>query len=249
VIDELFGTPTEAVLRSITNGFVPVMQNPTRVVLDPLRMPGRTTSEESLCLVVGNKRVDVALTDSSWLWNSDGQNVPQDGYGTSPEYKSSNDYGQQQGIFCAYPADQLFGLGPDEAARVMEEARPTCQYHAVANKPRRRKATDEGDPPSELTPICTLNQHQCAAKQAASGGPGGPRALVPSTQGANEKLLAPGSFERILQDANPAGEPLPSIADFALVLDYLSKGGGKALDSNRVHALIAPEHTSLLFDP
>ena len=52
-----------------------------------------------------------------------------------------------------------------------------------------------------------------------------------------------------ISDANPGGELLPGLADFALVLDYLAKGGGKALDSNRLHALLAPEHSSLLLEP
>jgi hypothetical protein len=249
VIDDLFGTPTAAILRSVPGGVVPVMQNPARVIVDPLRRPGRTIDGDTLCLVVGRERVDVPLSDPSWLWNEPDAEVPAAGYGTSAEYKPSNDYGQQQGIYCAWPADELFALGADRAAAVMAGPRPACQHHAVENVPGRRKATDVGDPPTQPTPICTLNQQQCAAKQAASGGPGGPRALVPSSSGSKEKLLAPGAFERMIQDANPAGAQLPSISDFALVMDYLNKGGGKALDSNRLYSLLAPEHSSLLLEP
>jgi len=249
VIDELFGTPTNAILRSVPGGIVPTMQNPKRVIVDPLRRPGKTIEGDTLCLVVGKERVDVPISDPSWLWNQPDADVPAAGYGASAEYKPSNDYGQQQGIFCAWPADELFALGADQAAAVMAGPRPACQHHAVESVPGRRKASDVGDPPAQPTHICTLNQQQCAAKQAASGGPGGPRALVPSSAGSKQKLLTPGSFERMVQDANPGGELLPGLADFALVLDYLAKGGGKALDSNRLHALLAPEHSSLLLEP
>lgn len=250
VIDRLFGTRTGAVFRNVPDGVVPFLGGPQRVIVDPLRQPGHATTEDTLCVVVDGQRLDVPVADPGWLWNDADAPLPHGGYGDrSPEIKHSGDYGAQQGIRCDLPADQLFELGPDGAEHAMRTPRQQCPHWGMRDVPRRRKATDVGDPPAQLTPVCTMTMKQCASKGNGVPGPGGPRALVPDTEGSERRLLTPGAFDRILEDANPNGAPLPSSTDMALVLDYLSKGHGTALDANRLHRLIAPQHFDVLFEP
>lgn len=250
VVYRLFGTRTRAVLRDVPGGVLEFFDHPQRVIVDPLRRAARTTGGEALCVVVGGKRLDVPLSDPSWVWNSEEADLPHDGYPDAlPQIKHTGDYGTQQGIRCDLPADRLFEMGPEDAEEAMRTPRQQCPHWATKDIRRRRKASDADDPPLRPTPVCTLTMHQCASKGAGVPGPGGPRALVPHTQGSDHLLLTPGAFDRILDDANPNGAPLPSIADMALVLDYFAKGRGTALDSNRLHQLIAPEHSSVLFEP
>jgi hypothetical protein len=250
VVDLLFGTPTEAVMRTVPNGVVSYFGNPRRMTVDPLRQSGRVREEETLCVVVDRKRLDVPLSDPSWIWNPEGGFVPAGHYGDAlPEIKHSGDYGRQQGILCDFPADQLFALGPELAQQTLSTPRPQCPNLVNANVPRRARASDVGDPPTQVSSVCRLSMQQCASKGAGTSGPGGPRGLIPDSDGSKGRLLAPGAFDRMLDDANPNGVPLPSGSQMALVLDYLHKGRGKALDFNRLHQLVAPEHFALLFEP
>jgi hypothetical protein len=250
VIASLFGTQTQALLRNIPNGVVPFLNHPERVIVDPLRRPGRATTTDSLCVVVNGFRYDVPISDPSWLWNDGTEPLTAGGYGNNPpQMKHSNDYGAQQGILCHLPADSLFALGPEAAAAAMATPRHDCPHWAVRALPRRREADEVGNPPSQPTASCDITNMQCASKGSGVAGPGGPRALIPDTTGSSRRLLAPGSFDRILDDANPNGVLLPSSADMALVLDYLAKAAGKALDANRLHQLIAPQHFAVLFEP
>jgi hypothetical protein len=250
VVNELFGTRTPAVLREIDGGVRHFFHDPQRVIVDPLRQSAHPTEGLSLCVVVDKQRLDVPLTDPSWVWNDAGADLPEGGYGTAlPEIKHAGDYGAQQGIRCDLPADRLFTLGPEGAEGTMRTPRQQCGHWAMAEVPRRRKATDVGDPPLQMSPVCTLTMQQCASKGNGVPGPGGPRALVPDTESSERRLMSPGAFDRILEDANPNGAPLPSSSDMALVLDYFAKGHGTALDANRLHQLIAPQHFDVLFEP
>jgi hypothetical protein len=250
VIDLLFGARTGAVLRNIPGGVVPHLGDPQRVILDPLRGPGHTVAVDTICVVVDGRRLDVPVADPSWLWNDPDDPLPPEGYGDSDaEMKHSNDYGRQQGLRCDLPADILFELDPAQAEDTMRTPRQQCPHWAMQPAAPRPKATDIDPQPERSTPMCTLTNQQCASKGGGVAGPGGPRALIPVTEGSEHVLLAPGSFERILDDANPNGAPLPSSTDMALVLDYLAKGRGKALDANRLHQLIAPQHFDVLFEP
>lgn len=249
VIDELFGTRTSAILRNVERGALEHLGGPQRVIIDPLRQSAHLTPDEMLCVVAGKQRHDVPLTDPSWLWNREDANLPAGGYGTPPEIKHQGDYGAQQGIRCDWPADRLFELGADAAEATMRTPRQRCAHWGMRPAPPRPKATDAGPQPERLTPLCSLTNEQCASKGGGVTGPGGPRALVPDTEGSSRRLLTPGAFDRILEDANPNGEPLPRSDDMALVLDYFAKGRGNALDTNRLHQLIAPQHFAVLFDP
>jgi hypothetical protein len=247
VIDTLFGVPARAVLRPVEGGAIDTLGKPNRIVVDPLRQPGHATDVEALCVVADKRRLDVPLSDPAWVWNDPDTGAPVNYGETQPEIKHSGDYGSQQGIFCFLPADQLFELEA-EADDVLSTPRPQCPHWAIRDLPRRSKADDAGPPPSQPTASCGLSLKQCASKGGGTAGPGGPRALIPDVEGSSRKLLAPGSFDRILEDANPNGVPLPSASDMALVLDYLHKGHGKALDANRLNELILPQHSAVLFD-
>ena len=72
--------------------------------------------------------------------------------------------------------------------------------------------------------------------------------MILDIEDSNRRLLAPGAFERMLMHANPSGLPLPSRNAMALVVDYLSKGHGFALDANRLLHLSTPRHLDMLFD-
>ncbi len=242
VIDSLFGTKPDAVLRPDA---ITALGNPLRIIVDPLRQPGRSTPETSLCVVVSGYRWDIPVSDPGWLWN---QPSPLTGYenGTA-QIKHSNDYGAQQGILCYLPAQRLFALSPSAASRELATGRPNCQQWGLRILPSRPKSGSVTPPPQKPTPSCGITMKQCASKGAGVKGPGGPRALIPDADNSNSRLLAPGSFERILKDANPNGVPLPSRNAMALAIDYLSKGHGQALNTNRLVKLIAPHHLDILF--
>src|SRR5579885_615244 len=249
-IDRMFSTSAGALLRSTqVNGIAAHMGRAPRVILDPFRQQGRGQGAvESLCLVTPERRrFDVPVTDSGWLWNLEEEGqwpAPDD---TAPEYKPSGDYQQQQGIACGWPADQLFGDGTGDPEATMATPRPQCARRQHVQKPARARR-DAGPPELADQWICSFNDNQCAMKEAGSPSVGGPRALVPDEAGSARLLLTPGSFERILDDANASNHPLPRIDDFALLVSYLHRGGGTALDFNRVHELIAPDHAVLLFE-
>lgn len=249
-IAQMFSCRTSALLRPTqVHGIAAHMGHPSSLILDPFRQQGRGQgTAESFCVVTPERRrYDVPVDDSGWVWNLDQAGTWPDPDDTAPEYKPSGDYQQQQGIHCGWPADQLFALGEDGAATVMATPRPQCPKREQVRRPARLRR-DGGTP--ELTDqwICQLNGRQCAMKEAGSPSVGGPRALVPDEAGSSRLLLTPGSFERILDDANASNQPLPRIEDFALIVSYLHRGSGSALDFNRVHQLISPEHAVLLFE-
>lgn len=250
-IQELFSTPTAALLRPTqVQGIVQHMSHPSTVLVDPFRQQGHGPGAvESLCVVTPERRrFDVPVHDVGWLWNADAPSAWPAPNDSAPEYKPSGDYQQQQGIHCGWPSDQLFAAGHDQAAAVMATPRPNCPHRQTVKRAVRARR-DATDPPEVADQwICDFNNRQCAMKEAGSPSVGGPRALVPDTIGSSRLLLTPGSFERILDDANASNAPLPRIEDFALIVSYLRKGSGTALDFNRVHELIAPEHAVLLFE-
>ena len=248
VVDTLFGVSTQAVLRPVRGGAVEVLGRPGRIIVDPLRQSGHAIAVDSLCVVADGRRLDVPLDDPAWLWNKPGTAEPMDYGATQPEMKHSGDYGSQQGIFCYLPADQLFALGPEEAEEMLSAPRQQCPHWDVRLLSRRPSSDDAGPPPTQRTPSCGLSLRQCASKGGGTVGPGGPRALIPDIDESSRKLLAPGSFDRILKDANPNGVELPSAHDMALVLDYFHKGHGRALDANRLNHLIRPQHSTVLFE-
>ncbi|HQZ36667.1 MAG TPA: hypothetical protein PK020_19715 [Ilumatobacteraceae bacterium] len=232
-------------MRDVTGGALSHIGHPNRIIFDPLQSAGN----QDCVVVVDNKwGYQVPLSDPSWLWNSDTNDLPEDGYPSAREYKRANDYGQQQGISCAFPADELFVLGEIAATEVLGTPRNQCQYFAIQPKKARTKSGVDFAPVTDQ-PVCTLNGINCASKGSGVSGPGGPRCLIPAHGGADVKnvLLAPGSIDRILQDANPNDAQLPSGNDFALMMDYFHKGGGSALNANRFRSVLAPAHTSVLF--
>lgn len=244
-IDEIFGVSAGALMRDIPGGAVSHIGHPKRIIFDPLQRTGN-----DVCVVVEGKwGYFIPLTDPSWLWNPETNDLPADGYPQPSEYKRANDYGQQQGIACAFPALELFAAGADAASALLDVPRQQCQYFAIKPKKARARAGVD-DAPVTDQPVCTLNGNGCASKGAGVVGPGGPRCLIPDHGGANVKtvLLAPGSIDRMLQDANPNGEQLPSGHEFALMMDYLHKGYGSALDANRFRSVLASAHTSVLFE-
>ncbi len=250
-IERLFSTPTAALLRTPQpNGVVQYMRDPATVIVDPLRQLGKGGgASELLCVVTPDRRrFDVPIDDPGWIWNADAPAHWSSPDSAAPEYKPSGDYQQQQGVHCGWPADALFGEGADRAASIMATPRPDCVHRLAVKREVRVKSGATGPPQVADQWVCEFNDRQCAMKEAGSPTVGGPRALVPDAAGSDRLLLTPESFERILDDANASGAALPRIADFALVVSYLGKGSGKALDFNRVHDLIAPEHAVLLLE-
>ena len=250
-IERLFSTPTAALLRQMqVSGIVQHMAHPGTIIVDPFRQQGSGGGgADALCVVTPERRrFDIPVHDPGWKWNADAAvswPVPDD---SAPEYKPSGDYQQQQGIHCGWPADALFDAGPDQAAAIMATPRPECPHRMTAQRAVRTRR-DASTPPEVADQwICEFNDRQCAMKEAGAPTVGGPRALVPEKTGSSRLLLTPGSFERILDDANASNAPLPRIEDFALIVSYLHKGSGSALDFNRLHDLIAPEHAVLLFE-
>ena len=249
-IEKLFSTSASALLRQTqVNGVAAHMGHPERMVLDPFRQGQAVKVRLSLC-ALSLPRTAVGSTTSktsvhamerqfSRVWP-----IPN---GDAPEYKPSGDYQQQQGIYCGWPADGLFAAGTDEAEIIMSTPRPQCPSRQHVQKAVRTRR-DAGPP--ELTEqwTCAFNGNQCAMKGAGSSSVGGPRALVPEGETSSKLLLTPGSFERILDDANAGNHPLPRMDDFALIVSYLYRGSGAALDFNRVHELISPDHTVVLFE-
>lgn len=243
-IDALFGTDPNTVLHPSA---IAALGNPKRVVIDPLRQAGRRLTKASLCVVANGRRWDIPVSDPGWLWNA---GTPRTNYGASrAQIKHSNDYGAQQGILCYMSAEDLFDLGPTTADSTISTHRHNCQHWGVQTLPGRPSAKHPGAPPQQPTPSCGLNNVQCAAKGAGQKGPGGPRALIPDTLNSAKRLLAPGSFDRILEDANPDNNPLPSRGAMALVVDFYAKGHGYALNANRLLQLISPRHLAMLFSP
>ena len=224
VIDNLFGTNPTTVLHQAA---VNALGRPERIIVDPLRQPGQATTDPTLCVVIGNRRWSLPVSDPGWVWN-DSDHISS--YGDSVEIKHSNDYGAQQGILCHMSAKHFFNLGPDVAPIAISIERREC----------------ESRDSEQLT--CNISGTQCASKGAGQEGPGGPRAMIPDHEHSNRRLLTPGSFERILKHANPSRSPLPSRNAMALVVDYLSKGHGCALDANRLLELSTPQHLAMLFD-
>ncbi len=250
VIDTLFGTPTSTVLRTLEGGAVEALGMPPRVVVDPLRLPGRATEIDSLCVVVNRRRFDIPISDPGWLWND--ENVePSIGNvgGTSSEMKHSNDYGSQQGLMCYLPADELFDAGAENAEATLNAPRQRCPHWGMRNLTPRTRADQSVPPAAKPTASCGLSMKQCASKEAGTPGPGSPRVLIPDNLRSSRRLLAPGFLDRVLDEANPHGSILPSATDMALVLDYFNKGHGRALDANRLNELILPRHSAVLFEP
>lgn len=249
-IERLFSTPTSTLLRQTpVNGVVAHMGHPPSVLLDPFRQQGRgQAAVPSLCVVTPERRrYDVPVDDPGWVWNSDAPGTWPAPNDSAPEYKPSGDYQQQQGIFCGWPADQLFAAGADDAQTIMSTPRPQCPNRQHVQKPVRTRR-DAGPPELADQWTCAFNGNQCAMKEAGSPSVGGPRALVPDAEASSRLLLTPGSFDRILDDANASNHPLPHMDDFALIVSHFHRGAGTALDFNRVHELISPDHALVLFE-
>lgn len=225
VIDTLFGTDP---LTALHPAAVNALGHPKRIIVDPLRQPGQAIADPTFCVVIGNRRWNIPVSDAGWVWNNSKRISS---YGpSSAEIKHSNDYGAQQGILCHMSANYLFDLGPDGAASTISLARRDCEER---DKERF---------------VCNISGTQCASKGSGQEGPGGPRAMIPAIEDPDKRLLTPGAFERMLMHANPDYLPLPSRNAMALVVDYLSKGHGFALDANRLLQLSTPQHLDMLFD-
>ena len=135
-IDEIFGVSTSALMRNIPGGAATHIGNPDRIIFDPLQRTGNDVR-----VVVGNKwGYFIPMTDPSWLWNPETNDPPANGYSQPSEYKRANDYGQQQGIACAFPAVDLFAAGADVASQTIEVPRQQCQHFAIQPKKARTRA-------------------------------------------------------------------------------------------------------------
>ena len=140
--------------------------------------------------------------------------------GKPKEYNPiSNEFGEQQGVACCFPAHQLAAMTTAAADAYLRAPRRSCLYHQSA------------------TFTCGMSGEQCANKgfNARKGGLdkgiGGPKALLydahPSTvrpgRGNLRSVLAPG-WVTMLADAATDAQPqlLPRVRDLCTVVGWAS---------------------------
>jgi len=234
----LFGTSPATVLRQNVGGVLEFLGfEIDALIVDPFRQ-SPATPDSGLCVVIRrHDRVIVPFDDPGWIWNDDAAG---DWTTTEEErvkeFKISNDFKTQQGVACSWPATDLHNLGASVAEATLNTDRHSCSHWE-------RTVTPQW--PQAKPPFCNIDGVQCAAKGAGGIGPGGPRVLIPSAN--QHVLVAPGSFPRMLREANPEGAPLPAAEDIALVTSWFFKRSGAVLDHNRLHDLVAPRHSQILF--
>ena len=235
VAREMFEMTTGSLLRDNAGGVIwRLSQNdaygqlPARVLVDPFYTPPGA-GRGGLCVVAGKYVLEVPLDDPSWLWNSEGSGKWS---GVKPkEYKIQGSFGQQQGVTCAWPAEELFAMGSATASDTMSTPRPQCVHRRGGPNPANLDAK---------WPICLLNGEQCAAKGNNLPGPGGPRVVIPTKLGG--RILVPDAIAIIVAASNPAGVTLPPRQALELITSWCHQGGGARISSTRVLHLISPAH-------
>lgn len=241
-----FGVPSGQVLGPRPDGVLERLGGAEEVVVDPLfqyeagylrvAAPERDTDPGS-----GHgklKVLKVPIDDPSWLWNSQ-TTGPSHADSTLAEYQVSNNFGQQQGMACAWPATHLAAMTPAEADNTVRTARKDCPHHRGPQHPE----VATGKP----WPSCNLNDVQCAAKGASQPGPGGPRVLVPYSPSNTNGLIVPPGLELLMLDANPTAAPLPVWRDMATIAGFGIDRRGR-ISASRLSELVGPNHRSALLD-
>jgi hypothetical protein len=217
-LDALFGQPAHAILRrDRPNGAWARLGQPDHVLVDPVSGQDRNAVMVAARGEDGPwRRVRVPLHDRCLAFNE--ASAPCECHADPMrEYNPiSNEFGQQQGLACCFPADELAAM-------------PAATADAVLRAPRREC------PHRERTFNCELSRHPCASKGIDSKtghhseGTGGPKALLyeaaapgaPVTRGATRFVLAPG-WVTMLADAATESQPTlrPHLHDLCTVIGW-----------------------------
>lgn len=215
-MQDLFGMPAESILRKdVPHGVWQQLGRPDRVLIDPVT--GQL--KEALTVVAlgdlhhprpeeRDPSKPVRLDDRCFAWN------PPDAPCTCSgerirEFNPFNDFGQQQGLACCYPGEELEGLS-------------RSGLEVFLGRPRRECPKWRGP-----EAICTVNDGSCASKGAGQRGTGGPKVLLfdpdsqPGGRTPNRVVLAPAWLEVLARSAS-GGAPklLPRAEALVSVLSW-----------------------------
>ncbi len=227
----LFGTTPGALL----NPHAPLMQelnHPNRVLLDLLFDP-----REALTLVANHRlpgpgsrdSAKVSIDSPDWIWSAEPLSAIRST--KLAEYNPVNTLNQQNGIGCAWPAD--------DAAQAIDEPQ---EVYAV---PRSRCVNLVAVP--ERDPLCRLNNKACAGTgEGTARAITKPRLLAPAFAGDPGYLVLPGTIEALVAQATRNGNPLPRARDLSLMVSWCAANGTGNLDANRLIQLLGPPSMRLL---
>lgn len=232
---QLLGTSTSALLQP-GSPLEQAMGAPDRVLLDVLydgkRDPLTLVRQGKIPPHKFRNAVKLSVSDPSWVWS------PASASGTSTatlaEYNPVNSMNQQNGIGCAWPADNAFATAGG-AQGVYATARGAC--------PKRRTVAG-------AEPTCALNDEVCGGMgDGAERLTTKPRLLAPPDLGSGAVLVLPGTVASLVAQATRGGKRLPAAADLSLLASWCHTDGFGAQDVTRLPKLLGADGIRLLTSP
>ena len=215
-LDALFGQPAAAILRrDRPDGAWARLDRPEHVLVDPV------SGQDPNAVMVAAKgedgpwrRITVPLTDRCLAFNPPSALCDCHADAIREYNPISNEFGQQQGLLCCFPTDELAAMGAGPADAFLRAPRRECPYR-------------------QPTFICEVSGYPCASKGVDSKtghhseGTGGPKALLyKATPSADAgRFLAPG-WVAMLADAATGGQPTlrPRLRDLGAVIGWGTAG-------------------------
>ncbi|WP_144420143.1 hypothetical protein [Micromonospora haikouensis] len=194
---------------------------------------------EALTLVADHRLPGPGSRDSAklgidapdWVWSAEPLSAIR--ATTLAEYNPVNTLNQQNGIGCAWPADDAQAIGePQEVYAV-----PRSRCVNLVTVPGR-------------DPQCRLNSKACAGTgEGTARTSTKPRLLAPAFAGDPGYLVLPGTIEALVAQATRNGAPLPRARNLSLVVSWCAANGTGNLDANRLIQLLGPPSLRLLTSP